>query len=84
MRLLVGGHQIGPSVAVEIADRDILDRADDVSVSDRGQHPGVGIGAAEGDAQVVRILVHRDDIEKAVAVDIGHLQAIAATDRHAC
>ena len=51
----------------------------------------IGIGAAEGEPDVALAdvavlgvrLVNRDDVEVAVAVEVGHLESVAAADRHA-
>ena len=82
MRFFVCSNEIGPPIPIDVANCDILYRADYLSRSNGRQRPAVRIGGAEGNAEVVRILVHRSDIQESVAVDIGDLETVAAAKRN--
>jgi hypothetical protein len=81
MRLFVCSNEIGPAIPIDVADCDILYRADYLSRSNGRQRPAVRIGGAESNTEVVRILVHRNDILESIAVDIGNLETVAAAKR---
>ena len=91
MGQLAGGDDVEIAVAVEVRDRHVLGRRGFVALGEGGQAPGGRIGAAEGEPDVALAdvavlgvrLVNRDDVEVAVAVEVGHLEPVAAADRHA-
>ena len=88
---LAGGNDVQIAVAVEVGDGDILGSGGLRPLGEGRQNPGVGVAGAEGEPDVTRPfvavlgirLVDGDDVEVAVAVEIGHLESVAAADRDA-
>ena len=86
MRQLARGDDVQVAIAVQIADRDVFGRARFLTLGQRHQLPSIRIGAAEGDTDVafghaivlIVRLVHGDDVQVAVPVEIGHDQPVAA------
>ena len=88
---LAGGHDVEIAVAVEVGDGDVLGGRGLVPLGEGCQMPHGGVGAAEGEPDVALAdvavlgvrLVDGDDVDVAVAVEVGHLESVTAADRHA-
>jgi hypothetical protein len=88
---LACGNDIEKTVAVDIPYSDVFGGAGFGTLGKRYELPSVGIGAAVGNANmpfgnsVVLIVgfVYRDDVQEAVAIEIGYDEAVAAPELNA-
>ena len=79
---LGGDHHVEPAIAVDVPDCRILSRSHFGAFTEGRKLPAIRVRRAEGEPYVIRVFVHRDDVEIAITVEIGHLQAVGAANRY--
>ncbi len=83
VREFAGSDDVEPAVVVGVADGNVFGGGGFGAFGEGDKFPDVGVGAAEGDADVVVVFVDGDDVFIAVLVEVGELEAVAAADGQA-
>ena len=80
VRILTGGDNIQPAIAVQIPQGHILHGARQGALGKGHEHPAIGIARTEGNANLVGIFLRRDDVLKTIAIQIAQGKPVPAAN----